>query len=189
MRRFSCSYLVDNLIGNLLGSLGHSFDNLFTTLDFLPTFLILFTLIGWGKCLLAANMLIKKSCTRAKLVPFVLYAMGMVMLFSAGCRKEKEPEIPASSPASYMNDPVFRKQLEEKRKELQAIVKARKPLADRMQQLVKEHGENLAALQKIPEWNDLHKKVVTLNAKYQEVRARQLKVVRERIAPNKEISK
>ena len=117
-------------------------------------------------------------------MPFALCAMGLVVLFLAGCRKEeKEPEIPASSPASYMKDPAFRKQLEEKRKELQAIVKERKPLADRMQELVKEHGEDLAALQKIPEWNDLHKKVVALNAKYQEVRARQLKVVRERIAP------
>ena len=132
-----------------------------------------------------------KICTRVKLVPFVLCAMGALMLFLAGCRKEEaKPAIPASSPASYMNDPVFRKQLEEKRKELQAIVAERKPLADRMQALVKEHGENLAALQKIPEWNDLHKKVVALNARYEEVRKRQLKVVRERITPvKKEISK
>ena len=136
-------------------------------------------------------MLIMKICTRVKLVPFVLCAMGALMLFLAGCRKEEaKPAIPASSPASYMNDPVFRKQLEEKRKELQAIVAERKPLADRMQALVKEHGENLAALQKIPEWNELHKKVVALNARYEEVRKRQLKVVRERITPvKKEISK
>ena len=121
--------------------------------------------------------------TRARLVPFVLCATGMIVLCLAGCRKEeKAPEIPASSPASYMNDPVFREQLADKRKELQAIVAERKPLADRMQELVKEHGEDLAALQKIPEWNDLHKKVVELNAKYEEVRARQLKIVRERIS-------
>ena len=117
--------------------------------------------------------------------------MGALMLSLAGCRKEeKKPEPPASSPASYMNDPVFKKQLEEKRQELSAIVKERKPLADRMQALVKEHGEDLAALQKIPEWNELHKKVVALNKKYEEVRARQLKVVRERITPEKkDISK
>ena len=112
--------------------------------------------------------------------------MGALALFLAGCRKEeKKPEIPASSPASYMNDPVFRKQLEEKRSELAAIVKERKPLADRMQELVKEHGEDLAALQKVPEWNDLYKKVTALNKKYEETRARQLKVVRERITPEK----
>ena len=121
--------------------------------------------------------------TRARLVPFVLCTTGVLLLFLAGCRKEeKAPEIPASSPESYMNDPVFRKQLADKRKELQAIVNERRPLVERMEALIKEHGQDLAALQKIPEWNDLHKKVVELNAKYEETRARQLKVVRERIS-------
>ena len=125
-----------------------------------------------------------RLCTRARLVPFALCATGALALFLAGCRKEEaKPETPASSPQSYMNDPVFRKQLEEKRSELSAIVKERKPLADRMQALVKEHGEDLAALQKIPEWNELYKQVTALNRKYEEVRTRQLKVVRERIAP------
>ena len=124
-----------------------------------------------------------KFCTRARLVPFVLCATGVLILSLAGCRKEEaKPEIPASSPASYMNDPVFRKQLEDKRKELSAIVAERKPLADRMQALVKEHGEDLAALQKIPEWNELHAKVVALNKKYEEVRARQLRIVKDRIS-------
>ena len=124
-----------------------------------------------------------KMRARVLLVPFVLCTMGGLLIVLSGCRKEeKKPEIPASSPASYMNDPVFRKQLEEKRKELQAIVKERAPLADRMQELVKEHGEDLAALQKIPEWNDLHKKVTALNAKYEEVRTRQLKIVKDRIS-------
>ena len=109
--------------------------------------------------------------------------MGALMLFLAGCRKEeKAPEIPASSPESYMNDPAFRKQLADKRKELQAIVNERKPLVKRMEALIKEHGQDLAALQKIPEWNDLHRKVVELNAKYEEVRTRQLKIMRERIS-------
>ena len=116
--------------------------------------------------------------------------MGIVVLSLAGCRKEeKAPEksssvtnVPSFSPESYMNDPVFRKQLSDKRKELQTIVKERAPLVARMEELVKAHGQDLAALQKIPEWNDLHKKVVELNAKYEEVRARQLKIVRERIS-------
>lgn len=110
--------------------------------------------------------------------------MGLVTLFFVCCRKkEKAPEIPVSSPAAYMKDPVFRQQLADKRKELQAIVKERAPLVARMEELVKSNREDLAVLQKIPEWNDLHKKVVALNAKYEEVRARQLEVVRERIAP------
>ena len=109
--------------------------------------------------------------------------MGAVALFLAGCRKEeKTPAVPASAPASYMNDPVFRKQLADKRKELSAIVAERKPLVERMEALIREHGQDLAALQKIPEWNDLHKKVVELNAKYEEVRKRQLKIAAERIS-------
>ena len=110
--------------------------------------------------------------------------MGMMALYLAGCRKEeKAPEIPASSPASYMKDPAFMKQLEGKRKDLQAIVNERNPLVERMEALIKEHGQDLASLQKIPEWNDLHKKVVELNAKYEEVRTRQLRIVRDRLAP------
>ncbi len=123
-------------------------------------------------------------------MPFVLCTMGIVLLFLAGCRKEeKAPEIPASSPESYMKDPAFLKALEAKRHELSQIVAERKPLADRMQQLVKEHGEDLAALQKIDEWNDLYKKVTALNAKYQEVRQRQLKIAGKRIteSPNERI--
>ena len=143
-------------------------------------------MLDWGKCPPVGCRLVMKFCTRAKLVPFVLCTMGVLSCVLPGCRRdEKKPEIPASSPASYMNDPVFRKQLSDKRKELQAIVAERKPLADRMQELVKEHGEDLAALQKIDEWNELHKKVTALNAKYEEVRARQLKIVGSRIAPAK----
>ena len=113
--------------------------------------------------------------------------MGLLSFVLPGCRKEeKAPEVPASSPVSYMNDPVFMKQVSDKRKELQAIVAERKPLADRMQELVKEHGEDLSALQKIPEWNELHAKVVALNKTYEEVRARQLRIVRERINPERD---
>ena len=81
-----------------------------------------------------------------------------------------------------MNDPVFRKQVSDKRKELQTIVKERAPLVKRMEELVRAHGQDLAALQKIDEWNELHKKVTALNAKYEEVRTRQLKIVKDRIS-------
>ena len=105
------------------------------------------------------------------------------MLFLAGCRKEeKKPETPASSPASYMNDPKFREQLEVKRKDLQAIIRERAPLVQRMEELVRAHGKELSVLRKIPEWNELHAKVVALNAKYEETRKRQLRVVRDRIS-------
>ena len=109
--------------------------------------------------------------------------MGVLSLGLPGCRKEeKKPEIPASSPASYMNDPDFRKQVSDKRKELQAIVNERNPLVARMEELVRAHGQDLAALQKIDEWNELHRKVTALNKKYEEVRSRQLKIVKDRIS-------
>ena len=127
----------------------------------------------------------KRIRTRARLVPFVLCTTGLVGLCLAGCRKEEEkkaPEIPASSPASYMKDTNFLNQVAAKRKRLQAIVNERNPLVQRMEELIKEHGQDLASLQKIPEWNDLHKRVTALNAQYEEVRARQLRIVRERIS-------
>ena len=109
--------------------------------------------------------------------------MGVLSFVLPGCRKEeKAPEVPASSPASYMNDPEFRKQLSDKRKELQAIVNERNPLVARMEELVRAHGQDLAALQKIDEWNELHRKVTALNKKYEEVRSRQLKIVKDRIS-------
>ena len=140
-------------------------------------------MLDWEKCPPVGCNIEMIMRTRVRLVPFVLCAIGVLSLVLPGCRKEeKKPEIPASSPASYMNDPVFKRELEDKRRELSAIVKERKPLADRMQELVKEHGEDLAALQKIPEWNELYKKVTALNKKYEEVRTRQLRIVRDRIS-------
>ena len=125
-----------------------------------------------------------------KYVPFVLCTTGILVCLLAGCRKEAEkPAIPASSPESYMKDPVFREQLSTKRKELQRIVMERKPLADRMQELVREHGEDLAALQKIAEWTNLYEKVTALNKRYEELSKQQIKVLRNRITPTKEISK
>ncbi len=119
-------------------------------------------------------------------MPFALAAMGIVVLCLSGCGKEQSAEAPAHTPASYMNDPAFRKQLADKRKELQAIVAERAPLVARMEELVRSNRADLAVLQKIPEWNELHKKVVALNAKYEETRQRQLKIVRERVQPKSE---
>lgn len=84
-----------------------------------------------------------------------------------------------------MYDKEFRRAVAEKAAELRAIVKERAPLAERMKELVKEYREDLAALQKVSEWNDLHKRVVQLNEKYEEVRKRQLALVGKRIAPPK----
>lgn len=148
-------------------------------------------MLDWGECPLVYLSIEMRVQTRERLVAVALCAMGLGLLFSSGCRKgektvkkEQSTEVllPSNAPAAYMNDPVFRQQVAEKRKELQAIVNERAPLVARMEELVREHGEDLAALQKIDEWTDLHRKVVALNAKYEEVRARQLKIVKDRIS-------
>ena len=119
----------------------------------------------------------------------MLCMTGALTFVLSGCgRDERAEEKKLITPAEYMNDPEFRSQLAEKRKELQAVVKERAPLVARMEELVKEHGENLAELQKIPEWGELHKKVTALNAKYEEVRRRQLVIAAEKLNA-KEISK
>ncbi|MGN0832122.1 MAG: hypothetical protein ACI4RD_00555 [Kiritimatiellia bacterium] len=129
--------------------------------------------------------------TRRFLVPSALAATGLVLLFLSGCRKEQEaakPALPPNSPAVYMHDPEFRRQLSEQRQALQAIVAERQPLVDRMQELVKSNREDLAVLQQIPEWNELHQRVVALNERYEALKREQLTVVRDRLAP-KQISK
>ena len=129
--------------------------------------------------------------TRRFLVPFALAATGLGLLCLAGCREEREAAKPAAapnSPAVYMRDPEFRQRLSEQRQALQAIVAERQPLVDRMQELVKSNREDLAVLQRIPEWNELHRRVVALNEKYEALKREQLAVVRDRLAP-KRISK
>lgn len=130
-------------------------------------------------------------CTRVRLVPLALVALGVLSCLLSGCRKESEQSaLPSNSPTVYMKDKSFRQAVADKRKELQAIAAERAPLADRMQELVREHGEDLAALQKIPEWTNLYERVTALNAKYKAVQKRQLQMVRERLgAPKKDISK
>jgi hypothetical protein len=125
--------------------------------------------------------------TKRFFVPFALCAIGSAVLCFTGCSREGEAKKPARhESANYMNDPGFRKSLDDARRELAAIAAKRKPLADRMQKLIHEHGEDLAKLQKIAEWNDLHRKVTELNEKYESARRRMLAFVRERITPAKE---
>lgn len=124
-------------------------------------------------------------------MPTALVAVGVLALLFQGCEKVSPPaEPPRESPASYMKDPKFRKAVADARKELQAIAAERKPLADRMQELVNQYGEDPGKLQNVPEWVSLHRKVTALNRRYEEVRTRQLATVRERLTPTKrEISK
>jgi len=110
--------------------------------------------------------------------------MGALVLCLQGCKRTEKPaEPPPHSPESYMNDPAFRKQLSDKRLEVQSLVTTRARLVKRMEELIASNGTDRAALEKIPEWNELHKKVSDLNAKIEETRQRQLKIFADRVAP------
>ena len=119
-------------------------------------------------------------------VPVALCAIGLGLFVLTGCERETPPpkqEPPRESPASYMNDPKFRKEVADCRKEMQAIAAKRQPLVDRMQELVDKHGEDEGKLQNVPEWIKLKREVQALNAQYEAAHKRQLATVRDRIKP------
>ena len=128
--------------------------------------------------------------TRLILVPFVLCTMGALALILSGCGgdegKSSEAAAPEQKAVVYLDDATFHRELQAKRKELQAVVNERAPLVARMEELVRAHGQDLAALQKVDEWTALHKKVTELNAKYEEVRKRQLVLAARKMNPSAE---
>ena len=122
--------------------------------------------------------------------------MGMIALVFQGCRKEEEPS--PSSPEVYMNDPVFRKQLADGRKEREGFALKRTELVKAMEQMIEAKKAAMpgaddaalkAALEKDPEWIDLSKRVVDLTTAIQESGRHMDEVIRGRIAPKKGISK
>lgn len=122
--------------------------------------------------------------------------MGMIALALPGCRKEEEPS--PSSPEVYMNDPVFRQQLADGRKEREGLLVKRTELVRKLEQMVEAKKAAMpgaddaavkAALEKDPEWNDLTKRVEDLSTAMKEGGRRMDEVIRGRIAPKKKISK
>lgn len=118
-------------------------------------------------------------------MPVALCATGLALFFLAGCERKAPPpaEPPRHAPESYMNDPEFRKTIADDRKEMQRIMAKRKPLVDRMQELVEQYGEDEGKLQNVPEWVRLKREVKDLNAQYEAVHKRQLATVQERLRP------
>lgn len=131
-------------------------------------------------------------------MPFALCATGVLVLFLAGCRKEeKKPEIPASSPASYMNDTNFMGRLSADRRERQKLLSARTVLVGKMKAMIDAKKAELGAadlkaikaeLDANPAWQELERQMKAANAKVEEHRKKTLEAVRERISP-KPISK
>lgn len=118
-------------------------------------------------------------------VPVALCVTGLALFFLAGCEKKTPPpaEPPRYAPASYMNDPEFRKTISDDRKEMQRLAAEWKTRADRMQQLVEQYGEDEGKLQNVPEWVRLNREVKDLKAQYEKVHMRQLSTVQERLGP------
>lgn len=122
--------------------------------------------------------------------------MGMIALVFSGCRKEEESS--PSSPEVYMNDPVFRKQLADGRKEREGFALKRTELVKAMEQMIEAKKAAMpnadsaalkAALEKDPEWVSLEKRVNDLTTAIGESGRRMDEVIRKRVAPKKEISK
>ena len=107
--------------------------------------------------------------------------MGVLMLFLAGCRKEEaKPEIPASSPQSYMNDKAFMGELKAQKEERQRT----------MARYMKARAAYEAALKadekcERPETQDLKRKMESIEDEYQAQRRKTLATVRERIMPRR----
>ena len=125
--------------------------------------------------------------------------MGLLVLFPAGCRKEEaKPEIPASSPKSYMHDEAFRKTLADRRKVAYSIGADRAKVEERLNEMRRIIGDKLgtkdraaieAVLAENAEWQGLQAKAKELDAAFERQRKETLDIVRGRIAPKKEISK
>ena len=124
--------------------------------------------------------------------------MGALAVALPGCRKEEEEKPSPSSPAVYMNDPVFRKQLTDGRKEREGYIVSRTKLVREMEKMIEAKKAELpgaddaalkAALEKDPKWIDLSKRVADLAAAIKESGRRMDEVIRGRVAPKKEISK
>ena len=117
------------------------------------------------------------------------------MLVLSGCREEeKKPEIPASSPESYMHDPVFRGKLAAERKEHMKLTQTRNAIIEKMKAMVDAKKAELktddvktvrAALENDPAWRDLHTQCTNANAVVQAHRRKTLSTVRERISPGR----
>ena len=107
--------------------------------------------------------------------------MGALLLSLAGCRKdEAKPEIPASSPKSYMKDKAFRQGLKAARTERAEMAEAWEKLGREMQAIEAAKGE---AAKDDPSWLSLKARRDDLERAIEENRAKALKAVRERISP------
>lgn len=137
--------------------------------------------------------MIKMDRTRLKLVPFVLCAMGMFVLFFAGCSKQSdEAAVPSNAPESYLNDKAFMGKLDSMRKEREGLAQICTKLMKELKAKVDavraanpkaDDAAIKALLAKDAEFVSLEKRVADLRTAIEENRLRATKFVGRRIAP------
>ena len=126
--------------------------------------------------------------------------MGALLIVLAGCRKEEaKPEIPPSSPASYVHDGKFMGALGAERAKHSDLMRARNAIADRMKDMIEAKKAAMktddlkkvkAELEKDPAWQALYVECTNANARVERHQREVFGKVRERIAPEKkDISK
>jgi len=149
----------------------------------------------------------KTRRTSRVLVPFALCAMGVWAFIFAGCSKrEPAAAAPSHAPENYMNDPVFRKELADKRaarnelakvrsrlvKELEKKLEAKRlelgvactngvPLARKLNE--QEEARVRAMLESDPEWKSLCQRCIDANQALRDNQKATQRIVRERITP------
>ena len=114
----------------------------------------------------------------------------------AGCSREgeKKADVSPAAPESYMKDKAFRSRLDGQVAKRGELAKARNAVVERMVEMVEAKKRELgtddaealrAALEKDPEWRDLHARCQDANAAIGENRRETMAVVRERLTRTK----
>ena len=135
------------------------------------------------------------KCTSRYLVPLALGAMAAWAVLLAGCSREETSASRPGAPSLDMKDPSFRKALDEKRAERNAVLGLREKLMQELEKRVdamraKMPGADDAAvkkeLEKDPEWNSLIKRISDADAAFDDNRKATTKLVSERLVPRRE---
>ena len=143
-----------------------------------------------------------KKSARKHLVPCALGAAAFCALFAAGCARDEgvaaaDTAPKADPPSVYMNDPVFKKALADRRSERNGILSLRSKLVAKAEKMVEEARAKMpgaddaavkAELEKNREWVSLVARIEDANKAYEENRLATTKTVRERISPKKRVS-
>ena len=129
------------------------------------------------------------------LVPVTVGATGLVLLCLAGCGERGVPAAAESAPqaaaAHRMEDPVYRRQLEDQIAERNRLSAIRGRLVEKMESMIEAQRRALpaadeaalkAALERDPEWRSLYARVVDVNAALEDNQKKSLQVVRNRLS-------